>query len=84
VNTAAINNAGSYAKGGKAESKPDMAPVVVAGGEHVLSPRQIISKFGSLKRGHKILDHWVVMERQRIAKEMLKLAPPVGSKVKLK
>jgi hypothetical protein len=81
VNTSFINNAGGYAKGGKADDK---APVVVAGGEYVIHPQQIIAKFGSLKRGHKILDHWVVMERQRIAKEMLKLANPVGSKVKLK
>ncbi len=60
----------------------EKAPVVVAGGEHVLSPQQIIAKFGSLKRGHRTLDHWVVLQRQKIAKEMMKLAPPVGSKVK--
>jgi len=60
------------------------APVVLAGGEHTISPQQIIAKFGSLRRGHKILDHWVVLQRQKIAKEMLKLPPPVGSKVKKK
>jgi hypothetical protein len=81
VNTAAINSAGTYAKGGKTDD--GKAPVVVAGGEHVLSPQQIINKFGSLKRGHKILDHWVVLQRQKIAKEMLSLAHPVGSKVKI-
>lgn len=73
---------GKYAKGGKTDT--GKAPVVVAGGEHVLSPQQIIAKFGSLKRGHRILDHWVVMMREKIAKEMLKLAPPVGSRVKKK
>lgn len=62
----------------------DKAPVVVAGGEMVISPQAIINKFGSLKRGHASIDHWVVMERQRIAKEMLKLPNPVGSKVKKK
>ncbi len=60
------------------------APVVVAGGEHVISPKQIIAKFGSLRRGHKILDHWIVLQRQKIAEEMMKLAPPVGSRVKKK
>lgn len=63
---------------------PDKAPVVVAGGEHVLSPQQIINKFGSLKKGHASLDHWIVIERQKIAKEISKLPNPVGSKVKKK
>lgn len=79
VNTAAINSAGSFAKGGAPAEK---APVVVAGGEHVLSPQAIISKFGSLKKGHALLDHWVVGMRQKIAKEMLALPNPVGSRVK--
>ena len=79
VDTSFINSAGAYAKGGQV---PEKAPVVLAGGEHVIPPEAIIKKFGSLKRGHKILDHWIVMERERIAKEMLKLAPPVGSRVK--
>jgi len=81
VDTGFINSAGKYAKGGADTGK---APVVVAGGEHVLSPQQIIAKFGSLKKGHRTLDEWVVQTRQKIAKEMLKLAPPVGSKVKKK
>lgn len=81
VDTSFIDSAGKYAKGGDAKSK---APVVVAGGEHVLSPQQIINKFGSLRRGHKILDEWVVQTRQKTAKEMMSLAPPVGSKVKKK
>lgn len=79
VNTAAINGAGAYAKGGDVGEK---TPVVVAGGEHVISPQQIIAKFGSLKKGHAILDHWVVGMRQKIAREMLALPDPVGSKVK--
>jgi hypothetical protein len=76
VNTAAINSAGGYAKGGETQK----APVVVAGGEHVVSPEDIIRKFGSLKKGHAILDHWVVMERKKIANEMLKLPGPVRAK----
>lgn len=77
VNTAAINSAGAYAKGGKTDDK---APVVLAGGEHVISPDQIINKFGSLKKGHKILDEWTVMQRHKIANEMLALPGPVGSR----
>lgn len=79
VDTQFINSAGMYAKGGKTEDK---APVVVAGGEHVISPQQIIAKFGSLKRGHKILDHWILAMREKHVKELKKLAPPVGSRVK--
>lgn len=78
VDSTFINSAGRYAKGGDTEK----SPVVVAGGEHVLSPQQIIAKFGSLRRGHQILDHWVVMQRQKIAKEIKSLPNPVGSKVR--
>lgn len=78
VDTHFINSAGAYAKGGNVGDK---APVVVAGGETVLSPQQIITKFGSLKKGHKILDHWVVMMRQKHIKDLKGLANPVGSRV---
>lgn len=81
IDTAAINDAGAYAKGGKVND--EKAPVVLAGGEMVIHPNKIIGKFGSLKRGHRILDHWVVLERRKIAKEMLKLPNPVGSKVRI-
>ena len=80
VDTGFINSAGAYANGGRADD--GKAPVVVAGGEHVLSPQQIIGKFGSLKKGHKILDHWVVLQRGKHIKELKGLAPPVGSNVR--
>jgi len=82
VDSQFINSAGAYAKGGKTDDiKSNMAPVVLAGGEHVINDKDIIRKFGSLKKGHAILDHWVVMMRRKIAKEMLKLPNPVGSRV---
>src|SRR5665213_70356 len=79
VDTSFINSAGAYAKGGKADDK---APVIVAGGEHVISPKQIINKFGSLKKGHKILDHWVLLQREKHIKDLKKLDVPVGSGLK--
>lgn len=67
-----------YAKGGTTGK----VPVVVAGGEHVIMPEDIIRKFGSLKRGHSILDNFVVHVRKKTAKELMALPNPVSSRVK--
>lgn len=83
VDTHFINSVGSgaYAKGGHVGEK---APVVLAGGEHSIPPDAIIKKFGSLKKGHRILDHWCVMMRQKNIKDLKSLPNPVGSRISKK
>lgn len=72
-----------FAKGGEIDKhKGTHVPIIAAGGEFLINPDAIIRKFGSLDRGHKILDEWVVHTRKKTAKTMLKLKPPVGSKTK--
>lgn len=69
--------AGGNAEGG--DDHPDnFAPVDVdlSGGEYSLPPWVIIQKFGSLKRGHKILDDWVMSTRAKEIKTLRKLPPP--------
>lgn len=50
--------------------------IIVAGGEIVLSPEQIIRRFGSLEKGHKALDHWVIETRRKHIKTLRGLKPP--------
>src|SRR5258705_4594321 len=63
------------ARGGEAgHGKP--TPIIAAGGEIVLSPEQIIKRFGSLEKGHKALDHWVNTTRKKHIKTLRGLKPP--------
>ncbi len=63
------------ARGGQAgHGKP--IPIIAAGGEIVLSPEQIIKRFGSLEKGHKALDHWVNTTRKKHIKTLRGLKPP--------
>src|SRR6266478_1623751 len=63
------------ARGGQAgHGKP--TPIIAAGGEIVLSPEQIIKRFGSLEKGHKALDHWVNKTRKKHIKTLRGLKPP--------
>ncbi len=65
------------ATGGSPDSgqgKP--TPIIAAGGEIVLSPAQIIKRFGSLKKGHAALDHWVLSTRKKHIKTLKGLKPP--------
>jgi hypothetical protein len=52
------------------------AKVVVAGGEHLINPQAIIDKFGSLSRGHQILDKFVKQVRGQTIKTLKKLPGP--------
>lgn len=67
---------GGYAKGGSPKTNNSLVPIVVAGGEYLVWPQTIIKKFGSLKRGHQILDKFVVSVRKKTVKEMSKLPSP--------
>ena len=50
--------------------------IIAAGGEIVLTPQQIIHRFGSLKKGHQALDEWVVQTRKKHVKTLRHLKPP--------
>jgi hypothetical protein len=50
--------------------------VVVAGGEWIAHPQDIIRKFGNLKQGHAILDKWVMATRKKEIETQKKLPPP--------
>ncbi len=55
-------------------------PVLIAGGEFVI-PRDIVEHHpligaGNLKRGHAVLDAWVLAERKKHISELSKLPPP--------
>lgn len=59
-----------------AKGHGEMVPIVVAGGEHIIYPQTIIQKFGDLKKGHQVLDKFVIKQRQQTIKDMRKLKPP--------
>lgn len=62
------------AKGGATPT--DRVPILAAGGEFIIHPEHIVKKFGSVKRGHAILDAWVKHERAKIIKTMKSLPGP--------
>lgn len=67
----------TQSRGGTPKSQGgSTVPIIVAGGEHIIYPQTIMKKFGDLKRGHQILDKWVVNTRQQIIKDMRGLKPP--------
>lgn len=61
-----------FASGGSGKT----LPIIVAGGEVVLSPEQIVRRFGSLEAGHKALDKWVIQTRKKNIKTLRGLRPP--------
>jgi len=68
--------ASGYAEGGDADPRTQgAAPVVVAGGEHIIGPEEIKAKYGDLSHGHKSLDQLVLAARDYEIKR-LKNAPP--------
>ena len=62
---------GHLAHGGATQKV--MTPVMLSDGEYVISPEQIIAKFGNLKHGHKMLDAWVDHERKKHIKTLQRL-----------
>lgn len=69
-----LNAKAHFASGGTPTGNP--VSIIAAGGEYVIPPRAIIEKYGSLEKGHKALDHWIVTRRKKHAKTIAKLAPP--------
>lgn len=65
--------ASPMARGGK--TKP--VPILAAGGEYVISPQDVRRiGGGNERRGHQVLDKWVVSERGKIVKKMKSLPGP--------
>lgn len=66
------------ARGGKVkEREGDPTPILAAGGEMIVPPHVVRAwGGGDLKRGHDVLDKWVVKKRKEIANKMLKLPGP--------
>lgn len=65
------------AKGGEASENKGVVPVVVAGGEVVLSPEQVLRVGqGDMDRGHKVLDEFVKRSRAQLITTLKKLPGP--------
>lgn len=54
----------------------DLVPIYAADGEFVVSPEDIMDRYGDLDEGHRILDHWQTTSRKKLIKELATLAPP--------
>lgn len=67
------------AAGGRREVERvgEPVPIAAAGGEYVIDPRTVaIIGNGDVKRGHAILDAWVMKRRKNHIKTLRGLAPP--------
>lgn len=62
-----------FASGGGVEP----VPIIAAGGEHILPP-EIVRRIGGgdIKKGHDILDKWVLAVRKKHIKKLRTLSPP--------
>lgn len=68
-------------KGGKVQPSGKSVPVLLSHGEIVVEPRDVIRVGkGDLKRGHRVLDRFVVAERAKHIKKLKSLPGPVKSK----
>lgn len=66
------------ARGDNAAGSP--VPIIAAGGEFVIRPEIVASiGGGDIKRGHKILDKWVLKLREDHKRTLKKLPPPAKS-----
>ena len=56
----------------------DVAGVVVAGGEYIISPENVASRIGGgdLQQGHKNLDDFVIRYREMTVQTLKKLPGP--------
>lgn len=67
-----------FARGGRMRGR---VPVIVAGGERICSPEECARiGGGDVKKGHAMLDRWVVEARKHIVKHTKALPGPVGAK----
>lgn len=65
-----------FAKGGKT-ADGEAQPILAAGGEYIVPPDVVrLWGRGDTKRGHDMLDRWVVTERAKMAAKQAKLPGP--------
>lgn len=71
-----FRGAGGMAEGGEAEVG-EPVPIVAAGGEYVLSPREVawVGK-GDMDVGHRALDEWIKSTRAELIQTLKKLPGP--------
>ena len=70
-----IPGANTSAEGGSHHGHEPVS-IIAAGGEIVIPPEKVIEKYGSLEKGHKELDGWVIRERKKHIKTLRNLKPP--------
>lgn len=63
------------AAGGAPDNNRDV-PIIAAGGEHVLSPDRIASRFPNINQGHDELDNFVRQIRKQEIERLRKAPPP--------
>jgi hypothetical protein len=63
--------------GGRGDGVGQPTPVMISGGEYVLTPDQVrqVGR-GSISEGHRVLDSWVMHTRKREIKTQQNLPPP--------
>ena len=67
-----------YTRGGRTKGT---VPTIVAGGERIVSPEEVARlSGGNYKKGHEMLDRWVLEARKHALKVTKKLPGPVGAK----
>lgn len=68
------------AGGGKGDKTGEPVPIVVAGGEFTIPPDAVAAVGGGdIKRGHRLLDKWVLSLRQKHIATLKGLPPPAKS-----
>lgn len=71
------NTAPKDARGGATKDHGSgLVPIIVAGGEHIVYPQTIQKKFGNLKKGHAVLDKWVLKSRNENVNTIRNLKGP--------
>lgn len=67
------------AEGGMISPTGDNVPIMAAGGEFVVSPQDIVARWGNLDHGHAALDAWVKTNRAKHIKTLKNLPGPAQS-----
>jgi hypothetical protein len=68
---------GYFAEGGEAEGGDDHVPIIAAGGEYIIHPDVVKDiGHGETKKGHQVLDAFVLKVRREHISSLRKLPPP--------
>lgn len=66
-----------YGLRGSYHQERDVVPVIVAGGEYILTPEEVeVAGDGDLDKGHAVLDAFVKSQRKALRKKLAKLPGP--------